>query len=235
MKIAICEDEMICTDILETHIRKWATDNGIWVEVFTYESAEQFLFYLNENAETDLLFLDIKLSGINGVELAKKLRGMKHTMQIVFTTDTEKYVYEGYNVAALNYLVKPVKYDKFCYIMNQAKEMIDNQKFYLCKTSDSIIKIPYEDIIVIEMDSHNAVITTKTGKYITRRTISEILNTLQDDVFLQCHKSRIVNIQHVFSISKKLLCLSNGLNIDVSSKYIKELNERFISYNKNRR
>ena len=89
MKIAICEDEMICTDILETHIRKWATDNGIWVEVFTYESAEQFLFYLNENAETDLLFLDIKLGGINGVELAKKLRGMKHTMQIVFTTDTE--------------------------------------------------------------------------------------------------------------------------------------------------
>lgn len=235
MKIAICEDQMLCTDILETYIRKWATDNGIWVEVFTYESAEQFLFYLNENAETDLLFLDILLGGINGVELAKKLRGMKHTMQIVFTTDTEKYVYEGYNVSALNYLVKPIKYDKFCCVMNQAKEMIDNQKYYICKTSDSIIKIPYEDIIVIEMDSHNAVITTKTGKYITRRTISDILDTLQDDVFLQCHKSRIVNIQHVFSISKKLLGLSNGLNIDVSSKYIKELNERFISYNKNRR
>ena len=182
-----------------------------------------------------MLFLDILLGGINGVELAKKLRGMKHTMQIVFTTDTEKYVFEGYNVSALNYLVKPIKYDKFCSIMNQAKKMIDNQKFYLCKTSDSIVKIPYEDIIVIEMDSHNAVITTKTGQYITRRTISDILDTLQDDVFLQCHKSRIVNIQHIFSISKKIIRLSNGLMVDGSSKYMKELNESFISYNKNRR
>ena len=235
MKIAICEDEVICTDTLETHIRKWASDNGVWVEVFTYESAEQFLFYMNENADTDLLFLDIKLGGINGVELAQKLRSMKHTVQIVFTTNSEKYVYEGYNVSALNYLIKPISYDKLCIAMNQAKETIDKRKFYLCKTSDSIVKIPYEDIIIIEMDSHNAVITTNTDKYITRRTLAEILGSLQDEIFIQCHRSCAVNIQHIYSISKKNLSLSNDMVVDIGRKYIKELNDRFIKYNRNRR
>ncbi len=235
MKIAICEDEQTYTDVLEDHIRKWANDNGIWVEIFTYSSAEQFLFYLDENTDTDLLFLDIKLGGINGVDLAKKLRDMKLMLNIVFTTDTEAYVYEGYNVSALNYLVKPVKYEQCSTVLNKAKELKDSQKFYLCKTSESVVKIPYEDIIMIEMDSHNASIVTKTEKYITRRTISELLDTLGDDIFIQCHKSCIVNIQHVFSISKKKIGLSDGLVTDVSGKYVKELNARFISYNKNKR
>lgn len=235
MKIAICEDEVICTDVLETHIRKWAADNGVWVEVFTYKSAEQFLFYLNENADTDLLFLDIMLGGINGIELAQKLRVMKNTVQIVFTTDSEKYVYEGYNVSALNYLVKPITYDKLCTAMDQAKNAISQRKYYLCKTSDSMVKIPYEDIITIEMDSHNAVITTKTAKYTTRRTLTEILESLDSELFIQCHKSCVVNIQHIFSISKKTLGLSNGISVDIGRKYVKELNDRFIKYNRNRR
>ena len=235
MKIAICEDEVICTDILETHIRKWAACNGVWVEVFTYKSAEQFLFYLNENADCDLMFLDIMLDGINGIELAQKLRAMKNTVQIVFTTDSEKYVYEGYNVSALNYLIKPITYDRLCAVMDQAKNAIDLRRCYLCKTSDSIIKIPYDDIIMIEMDSHNAVITTGDGKYITRRTLSEILDSLDSELFIQCHKSCIVNIQHIFSISKKTLGLSNGISVDIGRKYVKELNDRFIKYNRNRR
>lgn len=235
MKIAICEDEQKCTDALEDYIRKWANDNGIWVEVFTYSSAEQFLFYLDENTDTDLLFLDIRLGGINGVELAKKLRDMKQTMDIVFTTDTEAYVYEGYNVSALNYLVKPVTYEKCTGVLDRAKELKNSQKFYMCKTSDSIVKIPYADIIMIEMESHKANVITKTGKYVTRRTVKEILETLDDGIFMQCHKSCIVNIKHIFSISKKKIVLSDGLVADVSSKYLKDLNARFISYNKNKR
>ena len=235
MKIAICEDEAICTDTLETHLRKWAANNGVWIEVFTYKSAEQFLFYLSENADTDLMFLDIMLDGINGIELAQKLRVMKNTVQIVFTTDSGKYVYEGYNVSALNYLIKPVTYDRLSTVMDQAKKIIDQRHFYLCKTSDSMVKIPYEDIITIEMDSHNAVITTKTEKYTTRRTLTEILESLDSELFIQCHKSCVVNIQHIFSISKKTLGLSNDISVDIGRKYVKELNDRFIKYNRNRR
>ena len=85
------------------------------------------------------------------------------------------------------------------------------------------------------MDSHNAVITTNTDKYITRRTLAEILGSLQDEIFIQCHRSCAVNIQHIYSISKKNISLSNGMVVDIGRKYIKELNDRFIKYNKNRR
>ena len=235
MKIAICEDEILCAEVLQNYIKKWADSRGVWVETFVYESAEQFLFFLNDNVSMDLVFLDIMMGAISGIELARKLRELQYDFHIVFTTDSKEYVYEGYNVFALNYLLKPVSYSKCSEILDNVKNMISNQKYYLCKTADELIKIPYEDIICIEMESHNAIITTTKSKYITRKTITNILDTLNSEIFMQCHKSCIVNIQHIFSISKKVLKLSNNISLDVSKSYIKNLNERFIKYNMNRR
>ena len=229
MKIAICEDEMICTDILETHIRKWATDNGIWVEVFTYESAEQFLFYLNENAETDLLFLDIKLSGINGVELAKKLRGMKHTMQIVFTTDTEKYVYEGYNVAALNYLVKPVNKEA---LAESIGRIFREQDSLFIEADGTLKNFRYADIEYVEASANYVVMKVAGSDKTTRlrATLSETLKKLGNDRFARCHKGYLVNLGHIHEVRTNHIVLHNGDTVPLGRQYRTELQKNILEY-----
>lgn len=233
MKIAICEDEKLCSDILEGYVKKWAMENGIFVEVYTYTSAEKFLFAVDESF--DILFLDIKMDKMNGVELAYELRERNYKLQIVFTTDLKEYACEGYNVDALNYIFKPVDYDACSKSLDRARKCLSHKRFYLCKTSESLQRILHEDILYIEMISHTAIIKTIEITYKTRRTISEIIRELDNELFVRCHKSFIVNIQHISSISKKSIVLSDGSEIDVGNVFVSDVNEKFIKYNKNRR
>ena len=201
MKIVICEDDLLCVRVLNDHIKQWAKENGVFVELFVCVSAEQLLFELEDGLDVDLLFLDIRMDKMNGIELAYKLRELEYRMQIVFTTDSPEYVFEGYNVSALNYLVKPIDYGRCRSILEQAHKLIESKNFYLCKTSESLHRILYEDMLYIEMLSHTAIIHTRDTRYSTRKTIAEIIAELDDTLFVRCHKSFVVNIQHIASIS----------------------------------
>lgn len=234
MKVAICEDEPMCVDLLDAFIKQWARENGIFVEVLSYGTAEQFLFDFGNDESIDLIFLDIKMGKMNGIELAHKLRSENNNAYIVFTTDSSEYVFEGYNVSALNYLIKPIEYNKCCAMLERVRKLTAERKYYLCKTSESLIRIPYEEILFIEMHSHNATINTSKGKYITRKTMTNILLELDSELFMKCHKSCIVNIQHISSISQKSITLSKNISIDVSMRYVADINKMYVKYYSNR-
>ena len=223
MKVVICEDELLCVDVLSDHIKRWSRENGVFVEISIYISAEHFLFELEDGLNVDLLFLDIKLNKMNGIELAHRLRELEYRMQIVFTTDSPEYVFEGYNVSALNYLVKPIDYDRCRSILEQAHKLIDRKNFYLCKTSESLHRILYDDMLYIEMVSHTAIIHTRDTRYSTRKTIAEIIAELDDTLFVRCHKSFVVNIQHIASISKKCVVLSDKSSVDLGKTFAADI------------
>lgn len=111
---------------------------------------------------------------MNGIELAHELRNFGYQMQIIFTTNLEEYAFEGYNVSALNYLMKPIEYSDCFKTLNRAKKQLSTKEFYLCKTSGVLQKILYEDILYIEMVSHDAIITTTTT------TLNETLSKYKD-------------------------------------------------------
>lgn len=205
MRVVICEDETICSDLLRDYVKKWARENGISIEIFAYKSAEEFIFHLESDRSIDLLFLDIRMGTMNGLELAYKLRNDRNDAQIVFTTDSPEYVFEEYNVSALNYLVKPLEYKDCRNVLNRVHEMMTERKYYLCKTPESFIRIPHEEILFIEMHSHNAMIMTRYEKYITRKTVADIMAELNSEVFMRCHKSYIVIFNTYLPYLKKAL------------------------------
>lgn len=235
MKIVICEDETMCSDLLNEYIKRWARENGVFVELFVFVSAEQLLFELEDGLDVDLLLLDIRLDKMNGIKLAHRLRELEYRMQIVFTTDSPEYVFEGYNVSALNYLVKPINYNICHSILEQAHKLIVNKRFYLCRTSESLNRILYEDMLYIEMISHTAIIHTRDTRYSTRRTITEIIAELDDTLFVRCHKSFVVNLQHIASISKRCVVLSDKSCVDLGKNFASDINEKFIKYYKDKR
>ena len=138
LKISLCDDEPHQISQMKTLLHEWSTNNNTEIETHEYSSAEQFLFDYETNA-CDLLLLDIEMTGLNGMELAKSLRAKGDLLPIVFITGFSEYMSDGYDVEALHYLLKPVKKEKLFEVLNRyiAK----------CRTSPQFLR-PCEKISV---------------------------------------------------------------------------------------
>ena len=146
MKIAVCEDQKEEAAWLCSTIQKWAADNKQPAEVFSFGDASSFLFSLEDNIY-DALFLDIKMPGEDGVALAKRLRRMKDDVFIVFVTGEKEYIMEGYEVGAVNYLVKPVDKKRIYLCLDRIYEKADLQEpFIIIDTGEKTVKLLQKEI-----------------------------------------------------------------------------------------
>jgi len=109
MQIAVCDDEVSQNDLIIEYICLWTEQYNEPVEVYSYSSAIEFLYYWSEGKRFDIIFLDINMEKMNGVDLARLLRKSGDTASIVFLTGLKDYVFQGYKVQALDYLLKPIK------------------------------------------------------------------------------------------------------------------------------
>ena len=117
MRIAICDDEILQLELLKYYVEKWAKDRGINPSIELFQSAEAFHFEWLEDSSYDIILLDIQMAELSGIELAKLIREKDKHIQIIFVTAISDYIGEGYNVDAINYLIKPLSY-KFYSINN---------------------------------------------------------------------------------------------------------------------
>ena len=145
-KIAVCDDAQADRDYIRTLAARWASDRGISVQVQDFASAERFLFHYAEESDFDILLLDIEMDGMDGATMAKRLRQDNDTLQIIFVTGYTDYIAEGYEVAALHYLVKPLKEEKLFSVLDRAAENWEAIRNYLdlldedLTTVDTVIK-----------------------------------------------------------------------------------------------
>ena len=234
MKIAICEDNLVFSDILKEYIYMWAKDKRCFADISVYKSAEQFLINGDNIMCLDLILLDIKMGEMDGVELAYKLRENGFLGQIIFTTDYAEYVWEGYKVSALDFLKKPVDYSECAVLLDKVQNTIRQQKYFICQTSDITVRIPYEEILFFEANLHYITVNTIKNQYITRSSLTEIIQTTDSDLFVQCHRSYLVNISHISSFSQKNITMSNEIRIDVGRKYLGLIREKFTKFNVNK-
>ena len=131
-KIAICDDSDADRQYVLHMVNRWALAAGHLVHTDTFASAESFLFRYAESGDYDILLLDIEMGHMDGVALAKRLRKENDTIQIIFITGYSDYISEGYEVAALHYLMKPVKEEKLHTVLNRAAEKLAKNEKVLC-------------------------------------------------------------------------------------------------------
>lgn len=112
-------------------VNRWAAGAGQVVHTDTFTSAENFLFHYAEESDYDILLLDIEMGDMDGVTMAKQLRKNNDIVQIVFITGYSDYISEGYEVAALHYLMKPVKEEKLCSVLDRAAEKLQKNETVL--------------------------------------------------------------------------------------------------------
>ena len=234
MNIAICEDNIEELNIINEYIEQWSKNNNIKVKIDKYQSSESFLFEWTDYNKYDIVFFDIKMKKVSGIELSNLVREKNKVVDIVFVTGMIEYSLHGYKVSAMQYLLKPIKQDDIYSCLNKVLERIDStdesSKFMIIKTPKKSMKLNYDEIYYFEMFSPNIVIHTIKEEIALRKKISEIEKELKSSSFIRCHRSYIVNLKYVKSISKKTIILENEVNIPLSRNKYKEVNDYFINY-----
>ena len=234
MKIAICEDERVFFEQHTEYINEWAKEKGVFAEVFIYKTAKQFLDDWNEREDYDIILLDIKIGDMNGLDLANIIRKTNHDVPFVFATSYTEYAIPGYGTEAMQYLVKPIEKASLFACLERATQIGRVKKYFLFSDLEKTLRVPHEDILYISMYSHTATMVTAAKKYEFRKTISQVMEELNDDMFVQCHKSYIVNMRHVESLSNSDATMSNGDKVLISRNMAGEIYDMYVRYSKYR-
>ncbi|WP_042276440.1 LytR/AlgR family response regulator transcription factor [[Clostridium] dakarense] len=225
LNIAICDDELIHRQVLSNYLdRTFPIKSYKLVE---FANGEELIE--NYPEKLDILLLDIQMTGINGIEAAKKIRMFDTNVVIIFTTAIIEFMQQGYEVRAFRYLLKPIDYNEFSKHLLECKEDIANSyKNYLTikeETEGNIIIIPIDSILYIETDSRCVLIHTDSQTYRTKVKINKFEKDLEDKKFYRCHRSYLINLNKVRCISKDSILIKNN-EILVSRYKIKDLKTR---------
>ena len=142
IKIGICDDDPAQVTLTETLTAQWALENGHDARIKIYKNAESLLFDFEGESDFDILLLDIEMGDMNGVTLAKNIRKKSETVQIIFITGYSDYISDGYDVAALHYLMKPLKAEKLFEVLSRAvAKLTKDGKMITLKIADEIIRL----------------------------------------------------------------------------------------------
>jgi len=230
IKVAICDDEHEQTAYMKTLVNKWADANNIEIKIEIFESAENFKSVWSESREFDILLLDIQMSGQNGVELARDLRKTDEKLIIVFITAVSDFIQEGYDVAALHYLIKPVNTEKLYNVLDKAvKSLIKINKAIFLPADTGDIKILLDDIIYIESFDHFIEIKTVQEKLTVKMPMYKLENSL-DNNFMRCHRCYIVNLKYIKKIARSEITLDSNETIPLSRRLYNDMSKAVIKY-----
>lgn len=232
LNCAIIDDEPLAAGLLASYARKMPELNLIGV----YDSAVKAMTVLRNNP-VDLLFLDIQMPELSGLEFASILP--KET-KIVFTTAFDQYAIEGYKVNAIDYLLKPISFDKFVLSVNKVVEhfktinkhkLLSEDKFIYIKSEYKLVKVRLDKILYVEGLKDYIKIYQPEG----RKPIMSLMNmkTLEDSLphppFLRVHRSFIVNMTMADMIDRGRIVVGRSL-IPVSESYKEQFQDYIDSH-----
>lgn len=227
IKISICDDSDVERKNMKSLVSAWASTSGADINLNEYSSAEEFLFSY-EDCKPDILLLDVEMPGLNGVELAKKLRAKNRIIQIIFITAYSDYIAEGYEVAALHYLLKPVEPEKLFKTLNRAVErVIRDCRSIALETADGTFVTPLYEVKYLEA-CKNYVTVHAERDYTVRRTLSDFSCDL-DNRFIKAGRSFIINLLWIKRVSKTEIELKSGEIIPIPKSAFETVNRAIIN------
>lgn len=232
LKIAICDNEQPIREYLKKLTEK-CTDT----EVSVFADGEELLA---GQTEYDVILLDISLNQdndtnmLNGIDVAKKIREKSDAI-IIFVTALKEYVFEGYDVGAFHYLLKPVDEQKFIDVMDKAIRQIQREKNaepLIIKIDGSYVKIPVNNIIYAENEARKIVLHTKNMKGETYSFYEkmEVLESKLGDNFFRSHRGFLVNLQEIARYDNTNIELKNGERVFLSKKKYNDFVTAYMNY-----
>ena len=216
MDVIIVDDEPLAQEVLETYINKFPTLNLIAKCSNAIEA-----FEVLDNNNIDLIFLDIQMPQISGIDFLKTLANPPH---VIFTTAFSEYAIEGFELNVVDYLLKPISLERFAKAVNKATKLIQEKTSNIGKTAESsadyifvkadkkLIKLHFNDIFYIEGLKDYVILHTPQKRIVTLQTMKSLETKLPADIFMRIHRSYIVNLGNISVVE--------GNTVQINSKII---------------
>lgn len=226
-KIAVCDDEQIFIDDVTTKLKAQSEQ----CEISEYVSGEELL---NSQLEFNIIFLDIEMTGINGINTAFALRERKYDGMIIFLTSHTEFMPDAFKVKAFRFLDKPLDDEKFKEAFSEAKkEILNTEHILLSDRSGKTVYLKLTDIVYLEAYGDGTYIYGKTGKvYDTDKPLKYWKEQIGSEHFYQIHKSFIVSYLYVSDILKNGQVVVKGISqaLDISRRNVIPFRNGFFDY-----
>ena len=217
MKIIVLEDEKAVADKLCDYIGRYCSESNVPVEVQVFPDAFELLE--NYHADADILFMDIQLPVMNGMEAAKKIRGKDDKVLIVFVTNLAQYAVEGYEVNAFDFILKPLEYEGFRMRFGRVLKELEHRSpdsFININSKSGFRRKSFSDLLYVEVINHDLIFHCREeGEVQTRGTMKRLAKELKDEYFVQCSNCYLVNLAHVKQ-ADRMVVLSDGTELAIS-------------------
>lgn len=219
LTVGICDDCPEHAALLEKTISGYQC--GDTLRIVQSTDPHRFLAIVQEEAPR-LVFLDIDMNGMNGIELGEKIKAMDADTVIVYVTAHEKYALEAFRVHAFHYLIKPITQDKVTSVMAEALAFIKRNKSpgsennFIIQRRGETISLNFDDISYFEKIGHKVRVITANGCEEYYGNFTRLVEQFDTAQFIQCHQGYIVNVPKIRAFRNKTLFLEDGFQVPVS-------------------
>ena len=225
--IGVCEDEACVHDIVNHLLDKYANMRNIEYEVIPFFSGMELL---ESTQEMDLLFLDIAMPGMDGLETARELNRRGVPYKIVLLTGKTECMKVGYKVRAFRFVTKPIAEEEFFEALDDVRAcMLGREEITVYRD-----RIPYrvqqKDILYIASDRAQTIICTKKGSYRSEKSLKEWEDEVDAKLFVRCHRSYLVNLSKVDRMEKDVMRLQGDYKAPLSTRQRKKVEEAFMIF-----
>lgn len=242
MTIIICDDDKTLQKILRRHIEQFFSDRNIRCQIFCCDSGEEVLAH----SQPDLLFLDIQMSGKDGMQIARELRGRGWKTILIFVTAMSEYVYEAFDVNAFHYLIKPFSIEKLQNVLDKALQQLQDElktekaqpkeekpphrenPALLVKRGGVSTRVLFSDIIYAEVFNRKVMLHTVNGDIEYYGKLTDLSEQAGAD-FYRTHRAYLVNLYYVEKYNASTIWLEQGTAL-LSKKQFAGFVRQYMQY-----
>lgn len=234
IKFAICDDEPVMVQEISNLLSQYM--DGQTITSYSVASFSNGRALLESGCNFDIIFLDIQMDDLDGIETAKMLRQQKDYSLLIFVTVLKEYVFHAFEVEAYDYLLKPLDSNHFKRTMDRAVSTLAQRtdKSIVIQRGNSCDVVPLAQIVYCEVQGRKVYVHQSDGKIIDYYDNLENFERQMDRRFFRCHRSYLVNLDYVRGCNTGLVTLSQGAQIPVSRLRERDLTQALLRYMKER-
>ncbi len=231
LKIAVCDDEPQTLDLLYKKTFDFTAKEDADARISTFSDGAALLDAYKDSAHPfDVILLDIRMDGMDGIETARRIREKDRSVYIIFITSSAEYVFRGYEVNAFRYLMKTELEYGFDRVLRDALREMDRrpEASFSFQFGNEKIRLPLKSINYFESDKRIVRIALDDGEYKTYAKLDDIERELPQTEFVRCHQSFLVNVGRIEKLSPASLLLKNGETLPVSKKHRDSVSRAYL-------
>lgn len=231
MKIYVCDDEEEMAKLIAQEVENNLTISAE-VSVFTNPIK---MYETYETVKAEIIFLDIDMPGMDGIDIANKLRQSEDDVFIIFITNREEMVFQSIQYKPFRFIRKSMMNIEIREAMSALlKELLKTETELILEKAGKMYRLKYKDIIYVTSEKHNIHIICNNDVYTIRKKLSDIEEKLTTNMFIRTHVGYLVNPLYICSIGDKKIILDNNSEIPISRSRLEEVKEKYLNYTRSK-